>query len=178
MPGTAGFSASTGDPEVLRDGHDRPCGKSSHRWDGRAGDWIAVEWTKPMTISRIRATGDSQLHRTKQMPCNYPKKGYQRGLPPTLPRDLRLDVLQEDGSWKAVATLRDNERRCLIWNLDKPVTAKSLRLVIERGWSADPDQRISLFSLEFGDPEPDGPVQEAPLPEPHSRGKSLPSARA
>lgn len=166
-PDRARFTASTGDPEVLRDGHDRPTGDADHRWDGKPGDWIAVEWDKAVTVARIRLTGDSQLHRNKRMPCSYPKKGHDQAMPPTLPRDLRLEAKQGDGAWKTVATLRDNKKRCLIWKLENPVCTNSLRFVIERGWSEDPEQRVSLFALEFGDPEETGPVEETTFPQPY-----------
>lgn len=174
-PGTARYAASTGDPEVLRDGHDRPVGDETHRWDGKAGDWVTVTWRQPVTVSRIRLTGDSQLHRAKHMPCSYPKKGHLRVMPPTLPRDLRLEACQPDGSWSSVVTLRDNEKRRLVWNLPDPVTSHALRLVVERGWGDDPQQRVSLFSLEFGDPEETGPIGETAFPKPHDG--SSPSRR-
>lgn len=165
-PDVARYSASTGDPEVLRDGHDRPVGRDTHRWDAKAGDWITVEWEKTVKISRLRITGDSQLHRNKRMPSSYPKKGRHQQMPPTLPRDIVLQTLQKGGSWKTVAAISDNEKRCLIWHLPKAVSTHSLRLVIERGWSDDPEQRVSLFALEFGNPEETGPIAETAFPEP------------
>jgi len=165
--GCCRYSATCGDPEILRDGLDRPHGDSPHRWDAKAGDRITAEWDNPVTVSRLRLIGDSQLHRTKKMPCSYPKKGHDRGMPPTLPRDLLLEGKTEDGNWREVARFSDNEKRCLIWVLPQPVTTDALRLTLIRGWSDDPDQRISLFALEFGEPERDGPLALAPFPKPY-----------
>jgi hypothetical protein len=178
LPGVARYISPTGDPEVLRDGHDRPTEDANHRWDGRAGDWIAVEWAEPVTVCRVRMVGDSQLHRTKKMPCSYPKKGHNRGMPATLPRDFRLEALQEDGTWTIVGKINDNEKRCLIWELPEPVYTISLRLVIRRGWGDDPDQRVSLFALEFGDPEETGEIQTTAFPKAYDWKKHLPGARA
>lgn len=172
-PGHAHYSASTGDAEVLRDGQDRPTDQASHRWDAFPGDWVAIEWDQPQTVSRLRITGDSQLHRNKKMPCSYPKKEYNRGLPPTLPRDLSLEARQQDGSFQRVATLQDNARRCILWHLPESVTASAIRLVIKRGWSDDPHQRISLFAFEAGQPDPTGPLPTTAFPVSFDRNKPV-----
>lgn len=166
-PEVCRYRSSADNPEVLREGIDRPQGDRLHRWDGKAGDWITAEWTQPVSISRIRLIGDSQLHRTKQMPCSYPKKGHNRGMPPPLPRDLLLETRNADGSWEAVESIRDNAKRCLIWSLQVPVLSTSLRLTLQRGWSDNPEHRISLFALEFGEPDEDGPVQLTGFPDPY-----------
>jgi hypothetical protein len=177
-PDVARYTASTGNPEVLRDGFDRPQDGVSHRWDGKAGDWIAVHWQKPITISRVRLIGDSQLHRPKMMPCSFPLAGNEKPMPAPLPRDVRLERLQPDGGWAVVSRITDNERRCVLWTLPEPVTATALRVVLERPWGEAADQTVSLFALEFGEPEPTGPIAPAPWPAPYERSKQLPQARA
>lgn len=165
QPSKARYLASVGDPDILRDGHDRPTYEVSHRWDAKAGDWVAIEWDEPVAVSRMRLIGDSQLHRVKKMPCNYPRKGHNRCLPPTLPRDLILEARNERGEWERVSSIKNNEKRCLLWNLTQPVTTTSVRLTLERGWGDSPDQRISLFSLEVGEPEWFGPIESTAFPE-------------
>lgn len=165
-PEVARYTASTGDPDVLRDGFDRPQDGVAHRWDGKAGDWIAVQWQQPVTIRRIRAIGDSELWRVKRMPCSFPLAGNREAMPAPLPRDLRLECRQSDGGWAFVARLTDNERRCILWTLPEPVVATALRVVLERGWGEADDQPIRLFALEFGEPDPVGPIAPAPWPAP------------
>jgi len=177
-PPTARYTARTGDPEVLRDGFDRRQAGTSHRWDGRAGDWIAVSWDQPTRIGRMRLISDSELHRPKRMPCSYPRAGHQERMPAPLLRDLRIEALDDEGAWRLVAQITDNERRCLIWTFPEPVTTTGLRVVLDRAWGEDPDQRVSLFALEFGDPEPTGPITPAPWPEPPAWQNRLPGARA
>lgn len=72
-----------------------------------------------------------------------------------------------DGHWVAVARLIDNERRCIIWDLPEPVTATALRVVLERAWGSSPGQTVSLFALEFGEPEETGLIATAPWPAPY-----------
>ena len=177
-PEAATYQASTGDPEVLRDGHDRATDKETHRWDGKAGDWIEIAWEKEQTVRRVRVTGDSQIHRTKQMPCSYPRKGYNRHIPDPLPRDLRIEARKRDGAWKTVDRITDNEKRCIHWVFSHAVRTKALRLVLERPWGDAEEQRVSLFAFEAGDPEPAGPIPDCPFPEPWNREGRLPSARA
>jgi hypothetical protein len=177
-PEAARYQASAGNPEVLRDGYDRPTEKETHRWDGKAGDWIEIAWEKEQTVRRVRLTGDSQIHRTKQMPCSYPRKGYNRHIPNPLPRDFRIEAKKRDGTWKTVDRITDNEKRCIQWVFSCSVRTKALRLVLERPWGESEDQRVSLFSFEAGDPEPTGPIPDCPFPEPWGREDRLPSARA
>lgn len=171
VPGVARYTASRGDPDVLRDGFDRPQDDDSHRWEGRAGDWIAAHWEQPRPIARVRLVGDSRLDDVKRMPCSYPLAGHAVAMPAPLPRDLRLERLTGDGRWETVARVTDNTRRCVIWELAEPVTAPGLRVVLERAWGDAPDQAIGLFALEFGDPAPTGPIVEVAWPEPFQWNK-------
>ncbi len=178
QPARSTYRASTGDADILRDGQDRPTKTEKHRWDGKAGDWIEISWVKEQMIRRVRITGDSQIHRTKQMPCSYPKKGLNRHIPDPLPRDLRLEVKKRDGSWKTVDRIIDNEKRCIRRELPHAVRTKALRLVLERPWGEAEGQRVSLFAFEAGDPEPVGAIPEGAFPEAWDWEERIPSARA
>jgi hypothetical protein len=177
-PDVARYSASTGDPEVLRDGIDRRQDGVPHRWEGKAGDWIAVRWDTPTAIGRMRLVGDSALHRTKRMPCSYPRPGHNVRLPPTLPRNLRIEADDGAGGWRMITRICDNRRRCLIWRPPEPLVATALRVVIEQSWGDTPDQPVGLFALEFGEPDPVGPIATVAWPQPHDWNRPAGGARA
>ncbi|MCC5850435.1 MAG: FAD-dependent oxidoreductase [Verrucomicrobia bacterium] len=164
-PGTATFSASAGDPEVLRSGYDRPLGDDNHRWDAKAGDWVAYAWDAPVEIERVRIIADSRLQDVKRMPCQYPQKSRPLHMPPNLPRDFRIEVEGASGEWTLATRVVDNHRRLIVWKPSEPLQAKGLRLVIERGWDEDPARRISLFAFDVGLPGETGPLEACDWPQ-------------
>ena len=156
--GTATITVSTGDAAVLADGLDRRTAGEEHRWDSAPGGWIQWSFPHKTAIDRVRLTGDSKLSMLKKMPCSFPLAGNRREVPSCLPRDLRIETSEDGENWQVAATITDNYRRLIDWQ-PEGLQATHLRVVVERGWSDDPAERISLFAAELGQPEVAGPIE-------------------
>lgn len=153
------LSASAGDPAPLRDGIDRRQETDDHWFHLAPGGWIEFRWDAPRAVPRLRLVGDSQLHRTKRMPCSYPLTGNHEHVPPTLPRDLRIDAEDASGQWSTVATVRDNRRRLVV--LPLAITARAVRVIVERTWGAE---QATLFACDVGAAALDDEIASAPWP--------------
>jgi hypothetical protein len=134
----ATLTASEGDPEPLRNGVDRPVGDEENAWWGRVGSWVALEWAEPVHVNSLRVVCDSDLNCIIRMNVWEPPI---KGLPPTMVRDLAVEVRRE-GQWEPLATVADNERRLIRIDLD--VKTDGLRLRIEKTWG---EERIRLFAV-------------------------------
>ncbi len=97
---------------------------------------------------RARLVGDSQLHRDKRMPCSEPLTRARAEMPPTLPRDLAIELQDAQGAWRMAAKVRDNRRRLI----QQPLAgeAQAVRLTVERAWGGG---SARLFSFEVGEPD-------------------------
>jgi hypothetical protein len=81
-------------------------------------------------------------------------------MPDPLPRDLRIEVLEADGtSWRVVARVLDNDRRLV--HLTVGAETAAVRLVIERAWGDGPAR---LFAFEAGEADPDAAHEIMPWP--------------
>jgi hypothetical protein len=141
----AELGASVGDPEPLRDGIDRGEG---HSWEAPPGASVTYRFAEPATPLRARLVGDSQLHRDKRMPCSEPLARARAEMPPTLPRDLAIELQDAQGAWRMAAKVRDNRRRLI----QQPLAgeAQAVRLTVERAWGGG---SARLFSFEVGEPD-------------------------
>lgn len=150
----ATLTASTGDPEPLRDGVDRPVGDDDHGWRGAPGSWVQYDFAGPVRLSRARIVCDSDLNRGgMNMPCAYPKSAAEQRsaaacqrhfpAPRTLTRAFSLHALVGD-RWTQVGSVADNHRRCV--KLDLDCEASALRLVVESTWGAD-DCHLFAFDV-------------------------------
>lgn len=156
----ATLRASTGDPTALTDGIDRRLGDEDHWWQGAPGDWVELRWDAPRPLHRVRIVGDSQLHRVKRMPCAWTTAPVREEMPPTLPRDLRVEAETADGTWTVVARVSGNRRRLITLPLEN-VAARAVRVVIERTWGAE---RAGLFAVDAGEPPIGEPIATTPWP--------------
>jgi hypothetical protein len=153
----AALTASQGDPEPLRDGIDRALDDQPHGWHGAPGEWIEYRFDAPRELHRVRLVGDSQLHRAKSMPCNWPKRRHRQDMPPCLVRDFRLEVQAADGAWTAAARIADNARRLVTVPIEG--RWRAIRLVVERTWGGP---AAHFFAFTLGAPVLSEPIPEAP----------------
>ncbi|MCC7491023.1 MAG: FAD-dependent oxidoreductase [Fimbriimonadaceae bacterium] len=151
----ARLTASSGDPEPLRDGWDRPDEGGDHAWSGAPGDCVEYRFDQATALSRLRLIADSQLNRKgKNMPTAYPLNPADHAMPgacslhhPMLPgllRQFRVEA-EIDGQWVPVAAANDNHQRLVRIPLE--VTASAVRLVIEASWGA-PTVKLFAFEVE------------------------------
>ena len=156
----ATLSVSEGEGGALRDGVDRRVAGAWHAWTVSAGAWAAYRFPNALRIARVRIVADSMLHHPKRMPCNVPSAGTHDEMPPTLVRDLRIQVLDPNGvEWRDVITITDNHRRFLQMPLNVDTTG--VRLVVDRLWGAGEGR---IFSFDVGEPVLDGDFESLPWP--------------
>ncbi|MBM4079269.1 MAG: FAD-dependent oxidoreductase [Planctomycetes bacterium] len=140
----AKLSASEGDPELLRNGLDRPIGKEDNGWTGGLGGWVEFAFSQPQRLARARFTFDSDLNCYRlNLPCQFTLKHEPRGVPPALIRSFRLEAKNPDGTWRTVFTETNNYQRLLRVPLD--VETAAIRFVPLSTWGAE---RAHVFAWE------------------------------
>ncbi|NLB55341.1 MAG: FAD-dependent oxidoreductase [Lentisphaerae bacterium] len=138
----AKFTSSEGDPEVLRNGIDRPIGETENLWTSSPGEWIEYSFEEPVHINRARIIFDSSLNRFSRMPCSYPIQ-VPLCAPETLTRSFKLEAKKEDGSWENIYQCDNNHQRLVKVKLDIKTTA--IRLVPLETWGAE---KAGLFAFD------------------------------
>ena len=140
----AKLSASTGDPEMLRNGVDRVVAQAENAWEGSLTDWIEYSLDKPALVREARLVFDSSLiKRPMNMPCHRRLEPEKRALPSTLMRDFRLEVHTPAG-WQAAAAVKDNKRRMVRVSVNRE--ADAIRFYPERTWGAE---KVRLFAWDI-----------------------------
>jgi len=141
----ATISASSGDPEPLRNGLDRPIDGEDNGWSGAPGEWVAYRWQEPVQLAEARLIVDSDLNRKlKNMPCRFDLDAPLRNTPETVTRSLRIESLGEDDAWHTVARVEDNWQRLV--RIPLHVTTRAVRLVPESTWGA-PEAHLFAFDV-------------------------------
>ncbi len=139
----AKLSASTGDPEALRNGLDRSLEGNDNGWFCAPGGFAEYRFTKKEKLSEARLVFDTDLNKRKlNMPSCVRLDIEPAALPETLVRSFRLEA-EIDGKWKEVARADDNWRRLVRVPLN--VTATALRLIPESTWGAE---QAHVFSFD------------------------------
>lgn len=141
----ATLRASSGDPEPLRDGYNRPDKQSEHAWACTPGSWVEYAFDQPVPLKSIRIVFDSNLNRPHLfMPCSYPLDAPAFHLPPELIRDFQLSCRDGD-EWQPLLTKRDNHQRLFQLPLARR-TVTAIRLTILATWGA-PASRVFAFNV-------------------------------
>jgi hypothetical protein len=132
-----------GDPEALRNGHDRPVGGADNGWRAPLGSCAGYVWDTPQRISQVRLVFDSDLDRVSRkgdrdgwvnMRACYTLHDPHLALPGTMIRAFRIEALDANGAWQVIARV-DNNRQRLV-RLNVAVETRALRLVPEASWGA------------------------------------------
>jgi len=138
--------ASTGDPEPLRNGWDRPADDKETSWIAAPGDWATYTFDQPVKLRRIRLVFDSDLNRQEPvMPCAYPLLPVLHAVPPTLVKGFHIDIARQDGAWETVFTETCNIQRLRQISLD--VMAHACRCVVDTTWG---NAKVRLFAFDAG----------------------------
>ncbi|HQL88708.1 MAG TPA: FAD-dependent oxidoreductase, partial [Lentisphaeria bacterium] len=157
----ASLAASSGDPEPLRNGYDRPTPAGEKTWDdnswsGTPGQsWVEYAFAKPSRATLARIIFDSDLnrkgkgprldhHAEKNILSNFPLNQPPRETPPTLVKAFRLEARNQDGTWSCIHHQENNYQRLVKIPLD--VTTTAIRLVPEKTWGSD---TAKVFSFDL-----------------------------
>ncbi len=142
----AALTASSGDPEPLRNGLDRPINEQDNGWRGRIGDWVQYAWDTPQHIRELRFVLDSDLNRPeKNQLSHYPLDVEPVGVPTTLVRAFRIEAMDERGEWSIMLRRDNNYQRLIKISLDRQAAA--VRFVPEQTWG---DETVHLFAWQVG----------------------------
>jgi len=139
----AALKASSGDPEPLRDGINRPVGKDQHAWDGRIGDSIEYTWDGNQAVSSLTLVFDSALSRIIAM--SYHQKDTQlTHVPEEMVKDFRIEIRTPDG-WKLWKRASGNHQRLVRVEINTPATG--VRATFDSTWGAE-KVRLYAFYLD------------------------------
>jgi hypothetical protein len=139
----AALTAEHGDPEALRNGHDRPIGDADNGWMGPLGSWVEYRWPAARRLTEARFAFDSDLdrvfrtgerNRAQNMHCCHRPGDPHYRLPDALLRAFRLEAMTPDGAWETVARVDGNRRRLV--RVPLAVEARAIRFVPEATWGA------------------------------------------
>lgn len=140
----AELTASTGDPEPLRNGLDRPLDGEDNGWRGPPGAWVQYSFGSPRSVRQVRLVSDSDLSpRTRDTRCNYPLHPTPLTVPPVTLRSFRLDALDGSGNWRTVFRETNNYRRFV--RVPLAVETRALRLIPQSTWGAE---EVHLFAFD------------------------------
>ena len=126
----ADLKASSGDPEPLRNGTDRPVGDDDNCWEGSNGDWVEYSFKHVEQISQVRIVFDSNLNRTPyNMVSKFPLDMPQFAPPETLISGFHIEA--EDDSGKVSEVFRQGNNYQRLFRLQMPFAARRVRLCID-----------------------------------------------
>jgi len=139
----ADLRASTGDPEPLRDGINRPVGEDQHAWEGRVGDSVEYTWPTPRIVSSATLIFDSAL--SKLIAMSYHQRDNQlTHVPEEIAKNFRIEVSTPDG-WKLWKNVRGNHQRLAKIGIGIP--AAGVRATFDSTWGAE-KVRVYAFYVD------------------------------
>ncbi|MCX7590646.1 MAG: FAD-dependent oxidoreductase [Kiritimatiellae bacterium] len=109
----ARLSASSGDPEPIRNGIDRPVFGSGNAWVATPGEYVEFRFDREVHFNGIRLVFDSDLNRDRRMGMNalYPREMPVLRVPPTLVKAFKVEVEEAPGKWERIIAVEDNHQR-------------------------------------------------------------------
>ncbi|MCK4626433.1 MAG: FAD-dependent oxidoreductase [Phycisphaerae bacterium] len=137
----AELKASSGDPEPLRDGINRPVGDDEHAWRCRVGDTLEMHFRAGGKVERLTLIADSALETLIQM-CHYGDFGELTAPPESLLADARIEVL-DGGEWSPAGEVRGNYQRLIRIPIGRKIEA--VRVTIEKTWSAEETRLFAAY---------------------------------
>ena len=132
--------ASSGDPEPLRDGINRPVGDDLHAWEGKVGDTIEYEFSHPQRVSSLTLIFDSALSRNIAM-SYHGKYDHLTQVPPEMVRDFRIQIHTDQG-WRPWREIKGNYQR--LFRIDVGLEVRGIRAVFDATWGAE---RVRLYAF-------------------------------
>lgn len=139
----ATLRATSGDPEPLRDGMNRPVGENAHAWTGRVGDSIEYTWKDLHEVKSVSLVLDSALQKLVQL--SYHQRDNQLTSPPEeMTKDLRVEI-RSGGQWQPWKTIKGNHHRLLRTSIGAEVDG--VRVIFDSTWGAEA-VRVFAFWME------------------------------
>lgn len=130
----AASSTVSGDAKLLVDGVSRDEVEQIHHWESNGlNAELLLEWSKPVSLSRVEVKADTNLQR-KMMMHKDPAKGTEqvKAVPPELIKTMDVEA-RINGKWVKVATVENNLTR-LIRTRFNTVKTTAIRLKLKETW--------------------------------------------
>lgn len=141
---SATLNASEGDPEVLRNGVDRPVGGIDNGWTCAPGGWAEYRFETPVTVDQARFVFDSDLNREgRNMRHYYALNAGDWVVPSTMTRRYRVEVETAAGHWECVHRADLNYQRLVRVPVER--TTGAVRAVFEDTWGTE---TVHLFAFD------------------------------
>ena len=149
---SAKLTASSGEPENLRNGWNRQIGGDSNSWSGKAGDSIEYNFKQPEKLKEVRIVFDSNLNRidpeinqdAKNMRNFYTLNAPKWKMPETLVKEFSVEVELSSGEKKVIFETDNNYQRLVKIDLEES-DVKVLRLIPKNTWGAE---EINIFEFD------------------------------
>lgn len=139
----AELTASSGNPEPVRDGINRPFGEEKHCWECKEGDWISYSFKQETFVKKVTLILDSSLDKVIAM--SHLHSGSQlTKLPDTMPERFKIEV-KTSGRWKTLKNVKNNNQR--LFRCDVNIPVKAIRFVLEKTYGAK-DSCVYAFYCE------------------------------
>jgi hypothetical protein len=154
---TAAIKTTTGEPDILRNGFDRPVGEISNRWQGEIGEAVELTWDQVTQLDHIYLIFDSNLNReekskqldagefdrrVKNMRHYYTLDIADWTVPESLVKTFDIEIKDETGNWNHLLKKENNYQRNVKITLNVKTTG--LRLIPLETWG---DNQVNIFSL-------------------------------
>jgi hypothetical protein len=139
----AALRASSGNPEPLRDGINRPVGDDQHAWIGQTGDSIEYTWKDLRHVDRAVLVLDSALHRLVTL-SHLQHDDQLNHVPQEMVKDLRLEI-RSGGNWQPWRGIVENYQRFL--KIDVGAEVDGVKVIFDSTWGAE-KVRVFAFYME------------------------------
>ena len=145
----ANLTASEGNPEIIRNGIDRPVGGKDNFWTANAGSWLEYSFDSPRQINNMRLVFDSNLKQENSggrlhMPCRYLLEPEYLGVPETMVKKFRIEAINDNGKWEVIYNENNNYQRLKKIKIDYKTNA--IRLIPVETWGAE---KVNIFAWEI-----------------------------
>ena len=148
----AKISSKSGDTSMIINGHDRPIGDELNCWIGDINDNIDIIFEKKAQVKGIRFIFDSDLNRHTTGSDGYMDKRSTITnrhlrmkpvhLPETLLKEVKIELLDENGKVTKELYIKNNKRRLV--NLTINESCNGIRIIPEATYGLD---KAHIFSI-------------------------------
>lgn len=138
--------------ELLINGHERQIGEETNCWRGKAGDYIEIRFDQSQWVEQVRIVLDSDLDRKtigggnylpqKATIANVPANLQPVHVPETLVKDMRIEVMDENGKYETVVEILENHQRIIT-----PAIGRECRGIRMIPLSTHGSDGVNIFSV-------------------------------
>jgi hypothetical protein len=139
----AELSASSGNPEPVRNGINRPIGSNKHCWECKKGDWISYSFKQEIFVKKVTLILDSGLNELISM-SHLQKDNQLTKLPDTMPENFRIEI-KTSGRWKTFKRIEKNNQR--LFRCDVNQNTKAIRFILGKTYGPK-NSCVYLFYCE------------------------------